>query len=1019
MRARLGPASRRRWAIAAAVLVVYAVLSIRHVPETGEVAIRDSPFLKTRPRVLPPGWHFVPAGVLRVYRYPEGGQELEVIVDAAHGRDLRDREGQPVGAELGLTYRLEPDRVVELHRLHGHRYEQQWLLPDLLACAREWMARNTRDEVTGRNRLRLERGLEIEIAARWRGAGVALERLVVWRVGGGDLPPGLTAGELRPIAGTRVLFVGIDSADWALMGPLMEQGRLPNLQRLAARGVRARLRTIAPVLSPVIWTTVATGKMPDKHGIVDFLAVDARTGRQAPVTSNLRRTKAVWNILSDAGVPVGVIAWWATWPAEEVTGFLVSDRVAYQLFGMGETVQASDEGKVHPADLLPAVRQLRVAPRAISLDDVGRFLDLPADAAALPLEDRERIEEFRTVLAGTRTYGELALRLFRERPTALQAVYFEGLDTTSHLFMQFRPPRLPMVREEQVAWFGAAVDRFYEYQDEWIGRLVGQLGEADVHVVIASDHGFRSGTNRPLEDARISGGKAAEWHRKYGVLILAGPAFREGVEIGEATVADLAPTLLALFGLPRGDDMDGEVLAGAFRPEFVEAHPLRSIRTYDEEKRVGDEPPEAPIASDADEEIVAKLTALGYLGRAPGGGGEAGYLSQAGSNSHNNRGVLLLNRGRVDEAIEAFRAALEEEPEFLVARINLGRSYMLKGNSDEALAVFADVLRRDPQAQEVENFVGNIHMERGDTGQAEAHLRRAIEIEPDNADARNSLGILYERMGRLEAAAAEYETVIRVDPDYGEGYNNLGNVFKKMGRLADAEAMYRRAIEADPEFVGSYNNLALLHQEQGRIDDAVAYYRLAVERAPDHPQVRLNLGSLYYAQGRLEEAKEEFERAIGLDPLYAEAHNNLGAVFGQLGDPDREQEELRRAVAIHPEYADARHNLGLAYLRAGKEERGIDQLRRAVELQPDYLSALINLGAALSRRGRHAEGIPHLERALRINPAMPAVHNTLAAAYLAVGRRQDGISQLQASLAIAPDQPQVRQRLAELGARGS
>jgi tetratricopeptide (TPR) repeat protein len=984
------------------LLAVYCGLSFRRVAESGEVVVRDSPFLKTSARVLPPGWHFVPAGLLAVYRYAEGDQRLDLLLDAAHALPLKSRDDSPVGIDLRLTYRVVPERALDLHRLLGPAFEAGWLTPKLVAAAREEVGRNGIQELSGSNRARLERALLAGVRREvGESAGVTVEKVEVWRVVPGDLPASRVRGSLAPIAGARVLFIGLDGADWNLIDPLIAAGKMPNLAALLRSGVRARLRTISPVLSPVIWTTVATGKLPSKHGIVDFLAVDSRTGKRVPVTSNLRRTKAIWNILGESGVPVGTIAWWATWPAEKVNGFLVTERIAYQLFGMGKEVDAGSEGKVFPPELYAQVEALRVKPEEIEETEVRRFLALPPTGlVGLPAAQRDRAEEFRTVLAGTRTYAAIAERLFAEHPTPFRAVYFEGIDTTSHLFMQYRRPRLSWVAEQDAAWFGGAVDRFYEYQDTILGELLGKFGGDDVNVVIASDHGFRSDTNRPKSDAGIQTGKAAEWHRKYGVLVLAGPAFRPGATIEEASVADITPTILAAFGLPTANDMDGEVLATAFRPEFLAAHPLGTLRTFEDPAAPVDGV--NPVASEADDAIVAKLTALGYV-------------SQAGSNSHNNRGLLLLNESDFDGAIEEFRAALETEPEFLVARVNMGRALMLQGNNDEALGVFEDVLRRDSGLLEVENFVGNIYMEKKDYRSAETHLRRAVAIDPANADAHNSLGILYEREERWDEAIAEYRRVTEIDPEYGEGYNNLGNVYKKRGRAVEAEAMYRRAIEADPSFVGSYNNLALLFQEQGRIDAAIDYYRRAVERAPDHPQVRLNLGSLFYAQGKLEEAKAEFKRAIELDPGYAEAHNNLGAVYGQLKEYEAEQEELRKAVELDPTYADARHNLGLAYLRAGQDERGIDELRRAIELQPGYLSALVNLGAALCRRGRNAEGIPYLERGLGINPAMPAVHNTLAVAYLAIGRREDGIAQLRASLQLVPDQPQIRQRLTELG----
>jgi predicted AlkP superfamily phosphohydrolase/phosphomutase len=106
---------------------------------------------------------------------------------------------------------------------------------------------------------------------------------------------------------------------------------MPNLAALIERGSRSRLLTISPTLSPVIWTTIATGVKPERHGIVDFTAVNKDTGAAVPVTSNLRRVPALWNILSGAGRTVGFVGWWASFPAEKVDGYIVSDRIAYQL----------------------------------------------------------------------------------------------------------------------------------------------------------------------------------------------------------------------------------------------------------------------------------------------------------------------------------------------------------------------------------------------------------------------------------------------------------------------------------------------------------------------------------------------------------------------------------------------------------------------------------------------------------------------------------------------------------------
>jgi len=127
--------------------------------------------------------------------------------------------------------------------------------------------------------------------------------------------------------GTKIILIGIDGADWKVMLPLVKEGMLPNIASLMERGVSAWCRTFKPAKSPVIWTSIATGVGPEKHGIVDYdVVVDPEKGLVVPVTSNARKVNALWNILSEAGLRVGVVGWWASWPAEEVNGFIISDH---------------------------------------------------------------------------------------------------------------------------------------------------------------------------------------------------------------------------------------------------------------------------------------------------------------------------------------------------------------------------------------------------------------------------------------------------------------------------------------------------------------------------------------------------------------------------------------------------------------------------------------------------------------------------------------------------------------------
>src|SRR5438128_1693445 len=99
----------------------------------------------------------------------------------------------------------------------------------------------------------------------------------------------------------RLLLVGWDAADWKIIRPLIAKGEMPHLAGILREGVHGNLATIAPPLSPMVWTSIATGKRPYKHGILGF-SEPAEDGQSVRPISNLgRHCKAFWNILNQAG----------------------------------------------------------------------------------------------------------------------------------------------------------------------------------------------------------------------------------------------------------------------------------------------------------------------------------------------------------------------------------------------------------------------------------------------------------------------------------------------------------------------------------------------------------------------------------------------------------------------------------------------------------------------------------------------------------------------------------------------
>jgi len=416
---------------------------------------------------------------------------------------------------------------------------------------------------------------------------------------------GLAAASLSVVACSseppprgRVLLVGIDGATLRIVSPLLAEGKLPHLAELARRGVSGPLRSSRPLLSPAIWATIATGKSRHKHGILAFVRRDQQ-GRKWLLQSSDRKTHALWNIASDAGLTVGVVNWWNTFPPEKIRGIMVSDHAfPGQLERRARLFKAAAETQGHvafPERWTQKLLQLIASDETLTTID-DRFLnndDLPRWVRAKGLSK---------VYHRDHVVMRVALAIEREIQPDLLMVYLKGIDALSHVFWasvepsNLYPPQLrpsPSVRKAGAK----TLRKYYEYTDELIGVLMGRYASDDL-VMIVSDHGFEAGVTGTTLPGIHESEKAID-----GVVFARGPGLPRGLTAGFLKVSDVTPTILAWLGLPVAEDMDG-----APAP-FLNVERVERIATYDThaiERMDGG-------SSGAEEEILEELQALGYI----------------------------------------------------------------------------------------------------------------------------------------------------------------------------------------------------------------------------------------------------------------------------------------------------------------------------------------------------------------------------------------------------------------------
>lgn len=420
----------------------------------------------------------------------------------------------------------------------------------------------------------------------------------------------------------KLVWIGVDSATWDVMGPLLLKGQLPNISALTQSGSYGKLKSFVPTHSPIIWTTKATGKKPLKHGILGFIVLNI-TGlteplkvmsldvllnkaisllskfhlvRRKPISSLDRRAKAIWNILSLAGYRVGVVSWFVTDPVEKINGFMVPEF----FYMLGKHTPISS---IHPSSVEDDLKSIRASVQERFLSSAGddEVIKRFRIRGELTGRDKRKIEVLKFFYFQDVLRKEVTEYLIKNVEVDVLIVYFHSVDALQHHFWAYQG------KKESV--FKDVIPSAYMFMDEVIGSLLERL-PGDVTAFVTSDHGH--GPCSPIK--RLLNGLRGKWdingdHSSApdGIIIASGQGIRKGQKLEGVSVQDIVPTLLPVLNLPVGKDMDGVPVSQLYG-EGVET--VKYISSYEglDSSGVGG-------AGDMTEnqEVMERLKSLGYI----------------------------------------------------------------------------------------------------------------------------------------------------------------------------------------------------------------------------------------------------------------------------------------------------------------------------------------------------------------------------------------------------------------------
>ena len=871
-----------------------------------------------------------------------------------------NREGVSAEAVLSFHYRADLEKLARASRERRQGFHP--LLEQAAASAfDEVTAARSASELLDRGTL--DAPLTAAISSRMAEIGLEITKLR-WEI---RLPEEFRVSTLRSQAralaqatGVHVLLIGLDAADWESLDPLLATGRLPNLKALLDRGVRGPLRSYNPMVSPLLWTTVVTGKGPDVHGVADFSVAMPKTGAKVPISSRYRKVKAIWNILSDLDRSTAVVGWWASYPADRIRGVMVTDRVAALSMLPNRESLASDPGYTYPSETLGSLLPGFSRPAEISLEELRTFADIspeeyrkgldwiahpppPSESGKGKPPVQDPVGLLLKILTAARNYQAAGLDILGRGPFDLTAIYFEGIDLVGHRFQHYRPPKMQMVSSQEYAEFQNVVTAYYIYQDRLLGELVKKAG-AGTTVMVISDHGFKTGDRRPEGVLPYTVDQPVEWHREDGIFILSGPAAARGSLSQRADLFDIAPTLLALLGAPVPTDMPGRVLSSALDPNFLKKFPPASIPTYEgmgEERQTEAEGNSEEVSA----EMMAQLRALGYVGAdaSPPKKNDAAASVPVPDEAedttvsyHRNLATYYLSRREYEKAIQELdQANLREK---------LPKSYAMQaealdalGRKREALTALQEGWNAVPEAMAVDSILWYVQLavDLGDpAGGRDFFERYSSRLEEAPAVKAACEGVLAEAAVNLPQAQRLYQEALSSDPTLVAAARPLAALYAKEGKLEALRPTLEAGLKKSERIDEYHNLLGALDSRSGNKEAALAHFRRAVELNPVDSRFALNLGLTLMDLRRWQEASSVVEEAASMSP-----HGNLLLALGNtrlsLGQAEGALLAFQSAARLGSDPTRTDLGTALSYVALKRREEALSFLRQKLASRPN------------------------------------------------------------------------------------
>ncbi len=623
---------------------------------------------------------------------------------------------------------------------------------------------------------------------------------------------------------------------------------MDGIRSLMDGGTYGNLATLEPQLSPMLWTSIATGKMAYHHGVHGFTEVDPVSGGIVPVSAATRKCKTVWEMLGEKSFRSHIVSWFATQGERDLDGKMVSNMFCH----LKGTEPDSDPdtwpppmpGTFWPGDLGENMGHLRVSPHEIDGEVLSAFL--PA-GHRINQEKDKRLNPLREHLAEAYSVHAAATHLMETDPDwDFMAVYYRAIDEISHHFMHYHPPRMDGIPEEDFEIYRHVVNATYRAHDMMLQRLL-QLAGPDTTVILVSDHGFHSDHLRPEFTPRVPAGITV-WHRNQGVLLAKGPGIAPGSDLHGARLLDITPTILHHFGLPAGADMEGRVLTEI----FSENTPVKSVPTW--ETGGSSRKERGSLTPEESEALLEQFVALGYIDEIS------------------------------PDPTEAAESTIREN------KWSLARAYLYSGKNAEALPLLEDCFDAIPQRTDFAQSLARTQLALGLTAEAEATLATTYETLGDSRASLVLRGQIAFHKKEYREALTHLEAALAQSPRSVPVLDLCCRTYAVLGQWGRARETADLLLSIDPTSIQAHNTLTRCLLRDGKPEQAAETALSAIGLQFASPRAHQLLGAALVELEKWQEAEKAYTNAEKLSRGNSATLEALQKIHSHLGHPEKARE---------------------------------------------------------------------------------------------------------------------------------